>query len=179
MSDRNKEYVMFINTIQQLINTTGEAHIPMEAWPRGTYSEGLFITELTEDRVIGYEYDNRKEDFRAKFNVKHDGKRFARGSDSGKCFYYFKHVGAEYKKLFDVATMVFDDRTKTATITFYAQDVTTPQAMAVIRKLNAMGITAAYAGNVGEFERAAGKTVCRPDWVITKKVVHKMDLVLQ
>lgn len=180
---------MNIQTIRDIIARDGVAHIPRVGTYTKRRSEDCYITTITDaemmdgvllpGRVIGYTKSGVAKNGQKPFNVKHDGTKFFRGSDSGKYALHFKNVDMQpVQYLFDVvAANEWDPEKKCATHTFYAIDVDFSVAEKLCLQLRKKsGSTGAWCPPVGEYQRQSGKDErnWKPEWPVTVKVV--MDL---
>lgn len=186
---------MSIQQIREIIRRDGLAHIPYVSSYTKTRREGVYITEISEPkivggrvidgRVIGFVFSDQRKNFKRPIDVKHDGRRFSVGSGScgGKTGYVLANVDLVHVDyLYDVVSTegVNINKARTACVsrqTFYGTDLNVVEATLLCRQVRRSGLSPnAWTSSVGEYQRASGKgPYWRPDWNETVKVTYDIQ----
>ena len=96
---------MNIQQIHQEILISGVVHIAIVD-VLGDFVEGVYVTEITNERVKGYFFNQDKKDYKQYFNVKHNGEMFRQGTECGSIKYFFKNANVKSNCRYDVISTV-------------------------------------------------------------------------
>lgn len=159
-----REIEMSIEQVRAIIKRDGLAHIPHLSMPSGTRYEDVYLTEVTENRVMGFVFDGHRKNFKRPINTKHDGQRFFIGGDSGKRKFKFTdvdpvHVDYLYDVVGGIGTKVNPKRTGcVSTYIFYGLDLNRAQAHLLCQQIRKSGLDqSAWTPSVGDYQRTAGR----------------------